>query len=72
MRRQVGYMRFDLNTLAASKGGASAKGSALAAKKDLFETIDKLDFAMRMKDQATAAKVFADVTAKATAIAGSF
>jgi photosystem II oxygen-evolving enhancer protein 3 len=72
LRRQVGYMRFDLNTLAASKGGASAKGSALAAKKDLFETIDKLDFAMRMKDQATAAKVFADVTAKATAIAGSF
>lgn len=71
LRRQVGYMRFDLNTLAAAKAGAAGKGAALAAKKDLFDTIDKLDFAMRMKDQAGAVKYFNDVSAKANAVAGS-
>lgn len=64
-------MRFDLNTLAAAKAGAAGKGAALAAKKDLFDTIDKLDFAMRMKDQAGAVKYFNDVSAKANAVAGS-
>jgi len=68
LRRQVGYMRFDINTLAASKSGAASKAKILAAKKDLFETVDKLDFAMRMKDQASATKLFADTAAKVDAV----
>lgn len=69
LRRQVGDMRFDINTLAAAKSGAATKAKILAAKKDLFETVDKLDFAMRMKDQATASKVFVDVQSKLATVA---
>jgi photosystem II oxygen-evolving enhancer protein 3 len=69
LRGQVGTLRFDINTIASGKASAADKKAILAAKDDLFATIDKLDFAMRKKDQASASKFYEQVVAKASAIA---
>jgi photosystem II oxygen-evolving enhancer protein 3 len=56
LRLQVGTLRFDLNTLAGTKPKADKK-AALAAKKQFFNDIEKVDFAIREKklDEATKA-----------------
>merc|ERR1711939_667901 len=48
LRLQVGTLRFDLNTLAETKS-KSEKKAALAAKKQFFNDIEKVDFAIREK-----------------------
>ncbi|KAL4439817.1 hypothetical protein ABPG75_002818 [Micractinium tetrahymenae] len=54
LRRQVGTLRFDINALADTLPKA-AKKDALAAKAEFLAAVDKLDFAMRKKNQADAA-----------------
>jgi len=68
LRGQVGTLRFDINTLAATTSAEADKKAILAAKADLLSTIDKLDFAMRKKDQTSAAKIHSQVVAKASAL----
>merc|ERR1712178_453118 len=48
LRLQVGTLRFDLNTLAETKSKTEKK-AALAAKKQFFNDIEKVDFAIREK-----------------------
>merc|ERR1712188_277213 len=48
LRLQVGTLRFDLNTLAETKPKAEKK-AALAAKKQFFNDMEKVDFAIREK-----------------------
>merc|ERR1719160_1322999 len=48
LRLQAGTLRFDLNTLAETKPKAEKK-AALAAKKQFFNDIEKVDFAIREK-----------------------
>merc|ERR1719213_131096 len=62
LRLQVGTLRFDLNTLAEIKPRAERK-AALAAKKQFFDDIEKVDFAIREK------KMDAALTAYDTALA---
>jgi len=57
MRLQLGFLRFDLGTLAATKVKAEKK-AALAANKAFFADIEALDFAIRNKDQAVAEKAY--------------
>merc|ERR1712118_490498 len=61
LRLQVGTLRFDLNTLAETKPKAEKK-VALAAKKQFFDDIDKVDFAIREK------KIEAALSAYKTAV----
>jgi len=60
LRRFLGTLRFDINTLAATSPPATSK-KLLAAKKEMFESIDKMDFAMRTKNQAAAVKAYDSV-----------
>ncbi|KAG2431604.1 hypothetical protein HYH02_013297 [Chlamydomonas schloesseri] len=55
LRRQVGTLRFDLNTLASTKE-KEAKKAALGLRKEFIQAVEDLDFALREKDQASAAK----------------
>merc|ERR1711918_309715 len=57
LRLQVGTLRFDLNTLVASKP-RSEKKAALAAKKQFFDDIEKVDFAIREKKMQAAIKAY--------------
>merc|ERR1712176_742750 len=58
LRRQVGTLRFDLNTLAETKG-PSEKKAALALKKQYFADIQSLDLAIREKKMEPALKAYA-------------
>merc|ERR1712176_1735671 len=58
LRRQVGTLRFDLNTLAETKG-PSEKKAALALKKEYFKDIQSLDLAIREKKMEVALKAYA-------------
>merc|ERR1712157_132204 len=58
LRRQVGTLRFDLNTLAETKG-PSEKKAALALKKEYFKDILSLDLAIREKKMEVALKAYA-------------
>lgn len=62
LRRQVGTLRFDINAIADTLPKDARKG-ALAAKKDLLDEIESLDFALRKKNTAAAAKELADTKA---------
>jgi len=53
LRRQVGTLRFDLNTLASTKG-KEAKKDALAARKEFIKAVEDLDLALRKKDKDSA------------------
>ncbi|KAI8464498.1 MAG: oxygen evolving enhancer protein 3-domain-containing protein [Monoraphidium minutum] len=53
LRRQVGTLRFDLNTLAGAKG-KDGKKAALAARKDFLAAVEDLDFALRSKNKDSA------------------
>merc|ERR1711977_789584 len=57
LRLQVGTLRFDLNTLAESKSKTEKK-SVLAAKKQFFNDIEKVDFAIREKKMEAAIKAY--------------
>lgn len=54
LRRQVGTLRFDLNTLAAAKGDKTSKKAAQELKKNFIAKVEALDFAIRKKDKAQA------------------
>merc|ERR1711959_316180 len=57
LRLQVGTLRFDLNTLAGTKPKAEMK-VALAAKKQFFSDIEKVDFAIREKKMGAALEAY--------------
>merc|ERR1712093_278867 len=57
LRLQVGTFRFDLNTLAEAKPKADKK-AALAAKKQFFNDMEKVDFAIREKKMDAALKAY--------------
>merc|ERR1719387_2934688 len=57
LRRQVGTLRFDLNTLAEKKEG-DAKKVALAARKDFLTKLETLDYSMRKKEKEASLKQF--------------
>lgn len=67
LRRQVGTLRFDLNTLAETKPKAEKK-AALALRKDFLVAIEATDFAIREKDGALAQKNFAKAIAALDAV----
>ena len=54
----MGTLRFDINALADTLPKA-AKKDALAAKKDFLAAVDKLDFALRKKNQTAATEALA-------------
>lgn len=54
LRRQMGTLRFDLNTLASAKTGKEEKKAALALRKDFIRSVEELDLAMRKKDKDSA------------------
>ena len=66
LRRAVYTLRFDVNNLVAEKGGDAD------AAKDLFKTIEELDFAIRSKDLDTASPLAAAAVSKADAILAAF
>ena len=66
LRRAVYTLRFDVNNLVAEKGGDAD------AAKDLFKTIESLDFAIRSKDLDTASPLAAAAVSKADAILAAF
>lgn len=63
LRRQIGTLRMDLNTLASAKAGKEDKKKALALRQDFLTKIEDLDFALREKDEGSALTKL--VTAKA-------
>lgn len=56
LRRQVGTLRFDLNTLATAKVGKADKKKALDLRKKFLTSVESLDFAIRSKDKEDALK----------------
>eukprot|EP01023_Acetabularia_acetabulum_P067127 TRINITY_DN918_c4_g1_i5.p1 TRINITY_DN918_c4_g1~~TRINITY_DN918_c4_g1_i5.p1 ORF type:complete len:211 (+),score=44.16 TRINITY_DN918_c4_g1_i5:526-1158(+) len=50
LRRQVGTLRFDLNTLSASKDTKEARQAAASASKDFIKQVEDLDFAISVKN----------------------
>ena len=66
LRRAVYTLRFDVNNLVAEKGGDAD------AAKDLFKTIESLDYAIRSKDLDAASPLAAEAASKADAILASF
>jgi photosystem II oxygen-evolving enhancer protein 3 len=67
LRRQVGTLSFDINTLASSLGKADRK-EAEALKKTLKAEVTALDFAIRKKNKDVAVKEYADVKAALGAV----
>jgi len=57
LRRQVGTLRFDLNTLASAKPKAEKK-AALAAKAAFIKDLEEFDLQIRKKDQVAALKAY--------------
>ena len=62
LRRQVGYLRFDLNALVEAKGSGDAEADALV------KSVEDLDFAFRKKSPEKAAKAVAAVAANAASV----
>ncbi|PNH07536.1 Oxygen-evolving enhancer protein 3, chloroplastic [Tetrabaena socialis] len=56
LRRQIGNLRFDLNTLASAKGVKADKKKALELRKDFIQKVEDLDFSLREKDEASSLK----------------
>jgi len=65
LRRQVGTLRFDINNLVDAKGGDSASAKAF------YKSLEKLDFAIRQKDQDAATALLAEVQTSANALIAS-
>ena len=66
LRRQVGYLRFDLNALVEAKGSGDAEADALV------KSVEELDFAFRKKSPEMAAKALAAVAANSAAVKAAF
>lgn len=49
LRLQLGTLRFDLNTLGATKPGKSDKKKAILLKQDFIKKAEELDFSLRQK-----------------------
>merc|ERR1719253_1865285 len=62
LRRQVGTLRFDMNNLVADKSGDKKQAKAF------YASIEKLDFAIRQKDQAAATTAIAAVQEQGNAL----
>merc|ERR1712110_737507 len=62
LRLRVGTLRFDLNTLIETKSKAEKK-IALVAKKQFFNDVEQVDFAIREKNMENALKAY-DVAVK--------
>ena len=62
LRRQVGTMRYDINNL------VELKGSGEADAKTFYKNVEKLDFAIRQKDQAAATTAIAAVQEQGNAL----
>ena len=62
LRRQVGTLRFDMNNLVADKSGDNKQAKAF------YASIEKLDFAIRQKDQAAATTAIAAVQEQGNAL----
>lgn len=60
LRRQVGYLRFDCNTIIASQGRAERKVTK-GAKEDLLNAIEVLDFNLNEKQQGESAAALTNV-----------
>lgn len=60
LRRQCGYLRFDLNALIETLPKTDRK-AAKAMKDDLIDKIEALDFELRQKDKAAASAAFDEV-----------
>jgi len=58
LRRQLGTMRFDLDTIARSLGDKQSRKSAQKASDDFFILVEVLDDALRLKNQEAATKAF--------------
>ena len=54
LRRQVGTLRFDLNTLASVSGDKATKKAAIAANKVLIKKIEDLDYQVIQKNKPAA------------------
>jgi photosystem II oxygen-evolving enhancer protein 3 len=54
LRRQLGTLRFDLNSLATAKPGKEEKKKALALRKDFIRSVEDLDLALRQKNKEAA------------------
>jgi len=61
-RRQLNTLRYDINNLVEEKGGDKK------AAKDFYRSIEKMDFAIRQKDQATAQAAVAECQEKGNAL----
>merc|ERR1719313_1447479 len=71
LRLQVGTLRFDLGTLAATKAKGEKK-AALAANKEFFVKAEKLDFAIREKNMEKAESAFTEAAASLDALVKSY
>ena len=67
LRRQVGTLSFDLNSLSAQLAKPARK-EVEALKKTFNAEVNDLDFALRKKDKATALKELADAKAALSAV----
>lgn len=67
LRRQVGTLRFDINSLSAQLPKPARK-EAEALKKAFQSEVAELDFAIRKKDKASALKELADTKAALSAV----
>merc|ERR1712176_1648554 len=67
LRRQVGTLRFDLNTLAETKP-AGEKKAALSAKTKFFSDVEKLDLAIKEKKLEPALKAYDQASASLDAV----
>ena len=61
LRRQLGYMSGDMDTLIANSKDKKAAG---AMKKSFFVAVDNLDFAIRKKDKESGLKYQDEAVAK--------
>ena len=61
LRRQLGYMSIDMDTLIAASGD---KKKGLSMKKDFFTAVDNLDFAIRQKNKDAGLKYQAEALTK--------
>jgi hypothetical protein len=66
LRRQIGYLRFDLSALVDAKGSGEAEADAL------IKSVEELDFAFRKKSPEMAAKAVAAVADNAAAVKAIF
>jgi len=69
LRRQVGTLRFDLNTLASTTGDKSAKKAAIAANRELIKKIEDLDYQIIQKNKSSALSKLSVVVTSLDAVA---